>query len=142
MSFLLLLDIFDFCRNNHDHDDPLWDWNKLVHVCRAWRQTIFDSPLRLNLQIPCTFGTPVKKYLGIWPNLPVVVDYCRSHTDLRTYDGENAIYALEYPDRVVHIGLNSLAKVSHGDTEAISCAEESHHLCPRKIWRRSTNPSR
>ena len=78
-----------------------------MHVCRAWRQTIFDSPLRLNLQIPRTFGTPVKKYLGIWPNLPIAVDYCRSHTDLRTYDEENAIYALEYPDRVVHIGLNS-----------------------------------
>jgi hypothetical protein len=111
MSFLpnnVLLDIFDFCRNNHDPDDhfhSVWEWHKLVHVCRAWRQTIFDSPLRLDLQIPCTFGTPVK-YLGIWPNFPIAVDYCRRFPEFsRKYDDENIIFALEHPDRVAHIGL-------------------------------------
>jgi hypothetical protein len=104
----VLLDIFDFYRNDHDPDDnfkAVWEWHKLAHVCRTWRQIIFDSPLRLDLQIPCTYGTPVKKYLDIWPNLPISVDYCRPCYEFRTEDDENMIFALEHPDRVAHIGL-------------------------------------
>ncbi|KAI9452424.1 hypothetical protein BJY52DRAFT_1214594, partial [Lactarius psammicola] len=55
----VLLEIFGFCRNNHDHTRrPVWKWHLLAHVCRMWRQIVFASPRRLNLQILCTPGTP------------------------------------------------------------------------------------
>lgn len=104
----VLLDIFDIYRHDHDPDDnfkAVWEWHKLAHVCRTWRQIIFDSPLRLDLQIPCTYGTPVKKYLGIWPKLPITVDYYRPCRGFTTEDDENIIFALEHTDRVTHIGL-------------------------------------
>ncbi|KAH9968533.1 hypothetical protein BGW80DRAFT_1338084, partial [Lactifluus volemus] len=36
-----------------------WKWQRLAHVCRRWRHIIFDSPRSLNLQLFCTYGTPV-----------------------------------------------------------------------------------
>ncbi|KAH9968522.1 hypothetical protein BGW80DRAFT_1337992, partial [Lactifluus volemus] len=36
-----------------------WKWHRLVHVCRRWRHIIFDSPRSLDLQLFCTYGTPV-----------------------------------------------------------------------------------
>ena len=73
----VLLEIFDFCGDNHDRLNirHIWDWHFLVHVCRRWRQIIFASPHRLNLKIFCTNRTPVRTHLGIWPTLPIVVDY-------------------------------------------------------------------
>ena len=67
----VLLEIFDFYKENDDPDDPIWDWHLLVHVCQIWRQVVFLSPLRLNLRILCTSSTPFRKDLGIWPVLDV-----------------------------------------------------------------------
>ncbi|KAH9056310.1 hypothetical protein EDB87DRAFT_1260555 [Lactarius vividus] len=66
----VLVEIFDFCRKDHDQcpSSPVWKWHILVHVCRRWRQITFASPRRLNLQILCIDGTPVRKNLGIWPD--------------------------------------------------------------------------
>src|SRR6267154_632690 len=48
-------------------------WQSLVHVCRRWRNLVFESPRRLNLQLYCTPETPAKDTLGVWPALPLIV---------------------------------------------------------------------
>ena len=85
---------------------PLWKWHRLVHVCRRWRQIIFSSPLRLDLQLLCTFGTPVKKCLSCWPAFPLVIDYGYiQNRDITPEDEDNIFAALEQRDRVRHIDL-------------------------------------
>lgn len=114
----VFLQIFDFCRIDHDPDAGyppclVWDWHGLVHVCQRWRQIVFASPRRLNLQIYCKYGTPVRESLGCWPALPIAIDYYTYYDD----DGseisaptdehcDNAIAALEHPDRVCSIRIS------------------------------------
>lgn len=109
----VLLDIFDFYRNNHynhlpfhPRPRPVWEWRLLLHVCRIWRQIIFESSRRLNLQTLCTHGTPVRKSLGIWPVFPIVLDLFSLELELLTpIDEDNAIAALQHPDRVCSVTL-------------------------------------
>ncbi|KAN0130345.1 hypothetical protein V8E53_011687 [Lactarius tabidus] len=98
----VLLEIFDFCKRNCDTFLPVWKWHLLVHVCRRWRQVVFASPRRLNLQILCTYGTPVKENLGIWPAFPIVIDLY-SMTGIPPDDEENVVAALgsKHLDRVM-----------------------------------------
>ena len=106
-----LLEIFDLCQKNHysGHGfeafpvpEAVWDWHILVHVCPRWRQVVFASPLRLNLQILCTFRTPVRRSLDIWPTFPLHIEY--SYLNMRI-DEDNVIAALEHPDRVSVVSL-------------------------------------
>jgi hypothetical protein len=73
-----------------------------VHVCRRWRQIVFESPHRLDLKIRCTSKTPVRKNLGIWPVFPIAIDFRFSVSDSMTGD---AIAALEHTDRVEYLKL-------------------------------------
>ncbi|KAH9169989.1 hypothetical protein EDB89DRAFT_2072467 [Lactarius sanguifluus] len=104
-----LVEIFDFCRKDHIQcsSRPVWKWHLLVHVCRRWRQIIFASPRRLHLEILCTDGTPVRKNLGVWPAIPIVIQYNLYDWDATTPDDEdNVIAALEHPDRVCRVRLH------------------------------------
>ncbi|KAH9994345.1 hypothetical protein BJV74DRAFT_884171 [Russula compacta] len=59
-----------------DDENPEWVWHKLVqlvHVCRRWRNVVFASPRRLNLQLFCTHKLPVRETLDNWPALPIIV---------------------------------------------------------------------
>ncbi|KAI9455082.1 hypothetical protein BJY52DRAFT_1417606 [Lactarius psammicola] len=115
----VLLEIFDFCQKNHhtQDDDTLrigrnvWKWHILVQVCRRWRQIIFGSPHRLNLRILCTYRTPVRKNLGIWPAFPIVIDYHyrQSKRGIQPDDEDNVVAALnsEHLDRVLLHFLDS-----------------------------------
>ena len=105
----VLLEIFCFYQALYLSDPdvfemPLRDWRQLMHVCRRWRQIIFESPRRLNLQILCTFNKRFKKSLGIWPDFPIAI----KHRDFRldTISQDDVIAALEHPDRVFCIELN------------------------------------
>ena len=95
--------------------EPAWDWRKLVHVCQRWRKVIFDSPHRLDLRILCTYQTPVRKNLSIWPALPIVLDLCSLRLLSPQYE-DNLITALEHRDRVYSITLfttgSQLAKLA------------------------------
>jgi hypothetical protein len=103
----VLLEIFDFFRNNHDYASrTVWRWHLLVHVCQRWRHIVFASPHRLNLQILCTHRTPVRKNLGIWPVLPIVIDYHYSGAGITPNDEDNVISALEHPDHVCYVRLD------------------------------------
>ena len=92
----VLIEIFDLYREeDEDEDDDLhvWGWNILVHVCRRWRQVVFGSTLRLDLKILCTNGTPVRKNLGIWPALPIVMRYV-PFEGITNDDEDNIVTAL------------------------------------------------
>ncbi|KAH9167717.1 hypothetical protein EDB89DRAFT_2232256 [Lactarius sanguifluus] len=103
----VLVEIFDFCRQDYDQYPThlVWRWHSLVHVCQRWRQIIFASPRRLNLETLCTYGTPVRKYLVIWPAIPIVMQYGHYRSSIVPNDEDNVIAALEYPDRVCRVML-------------------------------------
>jgi hypothetical protein len=104
----LLLDIFDHIRRSRTdfkfRYNPIWKWQVLVHVCRRWRQIVFASPLRLDLQLLCTYSTPATKYLACWPAFPVVVSY-GCELELTPNVEDDVIAALEYHNRISQINL-------------------------------------
>ena len=109
----VLLEIFDSVRTLFEiHNHLVWEWHRLVHVCRRWRQIIFASPLRLNLQLLCTYGTPVRKSLDCWPPFPLVVDYGYhpyfgdSPGPLSADEKDSILAALEQRHRVRHVDLS------------------------------------
>jgi hypothetical protein len=110
----VLLEIFYFFKDDHDPGyrfyalpKAVWNWHILAHVCQRWRQVVFCSPLRLNLRILCTYGTPVRKNLDIWPNFPIHIEYIRvdSVEPMERNDEDNVIAALDHPDRLSVVGL-------------------------------------
>ena len=107
----VLIDIFDFYLVQLE--DPLspsldWlertkAWQKLVHVCRRWRDVVFQSPRRLDLHILCTARTPMTvltEMLDTWPVLPLAIRVCpRCHT-------KNTIAVLtNHRDRICRISV-------------------------------------
>jgi hypothetical protein len=107
----VLVEIFDFYQKHRVSQyaaipEVVWDWHILVHVCLRWRQVVFSSPLRLNLRILCTHGTPVRKNLDIWPTLPIHLDYSQSPYKATEDDTDNIIAALEHPDRVIFVAIS------------------------------------
>ena len=93
-----------------------WKWHRLAHICQRWRHIIFDSPRSLNLQLFCTYGTPVKNNLNCWPALPINMEY-RRKPSVRFYDSvinpnseisdeDNIMAALQNSDRICKIQLN------------------------------------
>ncbi len=90
---------------------PIFEWRKLVHVCQRWRHIVFASPIRLGLQLLCTYGTPVRKNLGHWPPFPLVIDYCTywgadGGKSLALSDEDDVIAALEHPGRVRYVRIS------------------------------------
>src|SRR5258708_7197746 len=105
----VLLEIFEFFRETSQRSSslPAWKWHLLVHVCQRWRQIVFASPHRLNLQILCTNETAIKKNLGIWPAFPIVIDYRYSGRSIRSKGEGNVIAtALGHPDRICFVRLD------------------------------------
>jgi hypothetical protein len=128
----VMLEIFDLYRKNHDTSYLVWKWHILVHICQRWRQVVFASPLRLNLQILCTNGTPVRENLRIWPDLPIVVNYHNFYpkSGFPHDDEGNVVTALnpEHHDRVCFVGLSvtssqlgKIATVMQGPFPALKC---------------------
>ena len=87
-----LLEIFDF------YLDGEWmeAWHTLVHVCQKWRNVVFGSPRRLNLELSCTGRTPVRETIDAWPRLPISV-WGHGHNK---WGMDNIIAALEHNDRI------------------------------------------
>ena len=107
----ILLDIFDFYRifpNFPQNVYSVWEWHVLAQVCRKWRQVLFTSPRRLDLQLHCTPNTPVRKLLDVWPPLPITIEkapYIHLHSEA---DEDNLVAALEHRDRVTVITISGL----------------------------------
>jgi hypothetical protein len=87
-------------------------WQLLVHVCHRWRRIVFESPRRLNLQLGCTPGTPVRDALDIWPPLPLLI---WSKSAQPTDSVDNILAALERVNLVRQIDLRD-APSSHLET--------------------------
>jgi F-box-like len=110
----VLLDIFDFYQvviNTDFINEHPWNWEKLVHVCRRWRSIIFESPIRLNLQLFCTGKSPVRKLLDVWPPFPLIIrftDYSSKEGKPQDCIGSTAdlIATLERRDRVREIKVH------------------------------------
>ena len=108
----VFLDILDFCLRN-PHKSPfhrMWEWQRLVHVCRRWRYIIFASPRRLDLHVFCTYGTSVRNNLSCWPAFPIIVDYYPywdfdNGKSITPDNDDNVIAALEHPDRVRYVEI-------------------------------------
>ncbi|KAH9160765.1 hypothetical protein EDB89DRAFT_2235528 [Lactarius sanguifluus] len=100
----VLLEIFDLYRKDEvaTSSHLPWKWHRLAHVCRTWRDIIFASSRRLNLELHCTHGTPVKKNLGYLPSLPLFITFPGRLED----DDEDVLAALEHRDRVHVLSLN------------------------------------
>jgi hypothetical protein len=77
-------------------------WHTLVHVCRKWRNVVFGSPRRLELELWCRPGTPVRETLDVWPLLPIVV------SGFGVRDVDDMVAALEHNDRIVMVDLLQL----------------------------------
>jgi len=92
----LLLEIFDFYMRGVDYKE---EWETLVHVCRRWRSVVFSAPLRLDLRLVCTGGTLVKKMLGIWPALPILIWMYWLDDEIE----DEVLAALEHKDRICEI---------------------------------------
>ena len=112
----VLLDIFDFDRltpSGYSWEHP-WQWLRLVHVCKRWRQLIFSSPRRLKLGIFCSNGTPVKEILKVWPELPIVMHYggFPESKPPSPEDEENLVTALREPDRISELWLTITGSLS------------------------------
>ena len=82
-------------------------WTRLVHICRKWRHVVFASQRSLHLRLFCTYGTPVLKYLGCWPSLPIILQYGGTpELDLPTpEDEDNIMAALKQSDRIISVHL-------------------------------------
>lgn len=104
----ILLEVFGWYRQTIlEQWTNTWKWVTLVHVCRRWRHIVFGSPCRLDLWLPCTYGTPVRRRLDCWPPLPIFIKYW-ANLEFRppsSEDEDNLIAALEHPDRVRKIQL-------------------------------------
>jgi hypothetical protein len=93
---VVLLGIFDFYMDREPEDEDIEAWITLVHVCQNWRNVVFGSPRRLNVQLCCTGRTPVRENLDIWPLFPIII---RVYSFDR-WDNGNIFAALEHNDRI------------------------------------------
>ena len=102
----VLLEIFDLYMlmmkqsRRLDKREIIEAWQPLVHVCRRWRNIVFESPRRLNLQLVCTPKSR-KDTLDVWPALPLIV---MGTLDVSSRT-DNIIAALGQNDRVRQIDL-------------------------------------
>ncbi|KAI0267807.1 hypothetical protein BC834DRAFT_58979 [Gloeopeniophorella convolvens] len=83
-----------------------WRWDRVAHVCRAWRSVVLSSPRRLNLRLLCTYRKPVVDILHHWWHLPISIHYRRDDSQsLTPEDEDNIIHALQHSFRIFEISL-------------------------------------
>jgi hypothetical protein len=136
----VLLQIFDFCRVGDHHPlelptHPALEWHRLVHVCRRWRQIIFSSTRRLDLSLLCKQGTPVRKNLGLWPALPIIIhyaDHLHCIPKRPSHDEDSIIAALEHPDRVRRLKFPMTSSLS-GKLATVARAQEPFPILTQ-LW--------
>jgi hypothetical protein len=78
------------------------EWQSLIHVCRRWRNLVFQSPRRLNLRLFCTPKTPARDKLDIWPALPLIV----AGNMALSSGTDNVIAGLGQSNRVCEVNLD------------------------------------
>jgi hypothetical protein len=102
----VLLEIFDFYMilyPSYRGKRAVEAWQSLVHVCRRWRNLVFQSPRRLNLRLYCTPETPARDKLDVWPTLPLIINDASGVVS--TSDTDNIIAAFRQNNRVCKVIL-------------------------------------
>ena len=98
-----LLDIFEHCRLQ---DGEVWNyqlrWCKLSHVCRKWRQLIYESSSHLKMQIILTNSKEPLYILPHLPPLPLVIDYTSAE---HAEDNSGILHAIQQRDRIHRVVL-------------------------------------
>jgi hypothetical protein len=115
-----LLDIFDIYRLDTmvwSRDGHQWNWLRLAHVCRRWRDVISLSPHRLDLWILCKSGAPIKRVLGSWSTVPLIVRFKGNPKSNSLPD--NITAALHHPDRICEIDLSVTSAIAGSIAEVI-----------------------
>src|SRR6266849_7757228 len=106
----MLLTIFGFCVLRYgNYIGPMFfnkgsveSWQSLVHVCRRWRDVVFESPRRLNLHLCCSPGRSAKMSLDFWPALPLIILSFDSETEVEV---DEIVPKLRHSNRISHICL-------------------------------------
>ena len=129
-----LLEIFDIYRLDTmvwSRDGHRWDWLRLAHVCRRWRDVISISPHRLDLWILCKSGVPpIERILGSWSSVPLIVRFKapspESSSSKLVVLPDNIAAALHHWDRICEIDLvvtrpmvGSIVEVIHEPLQAL-----------------------
>jgi len=127
----ILLEVFDQYRLLSAGDWPhLQGWYKLAHTSQRWRQLVLTSSLRLNLQLRCTFRTPVVDMIDHFPLYPLILDY--GPRNLKTWTSEdqhNLLFALQHLLRAKEIMLSASQSILAEMTVAmIEAAPRLEHL--------------
>ena len=103
----VLLTIFDFFTIKSGLSKKNTEkWQSLVHVCRRWRNAVFESPRRLNLRLVCTDKTPARDTLDVWPPLLL---HIRCYIGYPMESVDNVAAVLERSKRVVEIHFQHLS---------------------------------
>ena len=123
-----LLEIFDIHRLDTmvwSRDGHRWDWFRLAHVCRRWRDVISISPHRLDLWILCkSGGVPIERILGSssWSSVPLIVRFKASPRNdklLQRRLPDNIAAALCHWDRICEIDLDVTRPLAGSIVEVI-----------------------
>jgi len=127
----ILLEVFDQYRLLSAQDwSYLKGWYKLVHTCQRWRQLVLTSSLRLNLQLRCTFRTPVVDMINHFPLYPLILDY--GPRILKTWmieDQQHLLFALQHLSRAKEIMLSASQSILAEMTAAmVEAAPRLEHL--------------
>ena len=126
-----LLHIFDY----YMAEAQQTEWYTLVYVSQRWRNIVFGSPHRLNLQIFCTSSMLPRKRLDAWPALPIVL----SANFYQLYEQDNIKAVLERNERVSQISIPIL-RHGRNDFDVLAALEKPFPvLTDLSLW--STIPS-
>ena len=78
-------------------------WIALVNVYRKWRDVVFRSSRRLNLQLLCTDTKCAGEMEDIWPHVKFPIVVSGFNRLIQDSDADEIIAALEHNDRVHRI---------------------------------------
>ncbi|KAI0260117.1 hypothetical protein BC834DRAFT_564725 [Gloeopeniophorella convolvens] len=108
----VLVELFDLYREEpFSRRRDNWDWHKIAHVCRKWREVVLASALRLDLQLYCTYRIPVDKMLSHSPAFPIVIEYVYGR--MLPQDKDSILSALQQPHRVRKINISAHDPTMH-----------------------------
>ncbi|KAH9980638.1 hypothetical protein BJV77DRAFT_404499 [Russula vinacea] len=111
-----LLQIFSHYRlENEDNWNLRQTWRNLVHVCRRWRNLIYDSSSHLDVCLLLMNDSPSIDTLGHLPPLPLVIDFSDRTETISQKDEDN-----------IHLGLQQ-----HGLVRRVVLEAQSSSL---RMW--------
>ena len=102
-----LLQIFIHYRLQHkEHWNTRFPWLKLTHICRRWRDLVYDSSSVLDMRLLLTNNSPSIQTLSHLPPLPLVITYSDKMA-IAPKDENNILFGLEQYGRVRRVNLQA-----------------------------------